>query len=721
MKKLVIIVTLLSVTLLNAITVYYNGEGDDIGEWSIRPNSLATANLTEVYDETLHSRVMQFTDGGVYSLRMPGENIFWVNTTERILSFDMNLDSDFTISAFVQTPNGLRQLFYNRLNLNAGHHNNVANRNIMCSIGHHRMFRVGAGHSGWGNHAEFRNNRDGWVRVTVDLERQLRDTEPNNRVISVLSLRITGTAGRIDNVTLDAPDNIFTHGTRANDWRLSPNTPAGGTVAVVQDAQRGHQVIEFNGANGSNSFTTGARTGNGRWNDRGNDVIQWKMQTEDPYKFIVHVNTRNGLRDLVYNGGKRRDVDDRWWLHSMRAIEERGLDAAHNEIYIGMSIRRHLGDASPDNNNDGIPDYDSGTGPTWQTFTRNLATDLLEFDNGNRLLSVNGVTVIGTNTFEHNSPMIASRIRVDDIQLFMAPVPTGAATHLTAWRLRENSVRIAFRDNSNGEVGFRFINADTGAIIGNQLPATNGVGVNSIGQINGLTAGTDYNVQVETIFNDGRDNIRSLPLAFRTRGDAPNVNSHPVTDLHAWRRRETSVRISFLDNSLGEIGFRYINADTGAVMGNQVAAVNGTGTATIGQINGLTAGTTYRVRVETLFANAQNNNMSAVLTFRTRGAAPVVISHPATDLHFWRRRATSVRISFRDNSEGEIGFRYINANTGAVMGNQVNAVNGTGTATIGQINGLTPNTQYRVRVETLFANAQNNNRSAIITFRTRAN
>jgi len=618
MKKLAIIVTLLSVTLLNAITVYYNGEGDDIGEWSIRPNSLANANLTEVYDETLHSRVMQFTDGGVYSLRMPGENVFWVNTTERILSFDMNLDSDFTISAFVQTPDGLRQLFYNRLSLNAGHHNNVANRNIMCSIGHHRMFRVGRGHSGWGNHPEFRNNRDGWVRVTVDLERQLRDTEPNNRVTRVLSLRVMGTAGRIDNVTLDAPPHIFTHGENANDWRLSPNTPAGGTVAVVQDAQRGHQVIEFNGANGSNSFTTGARTGNGRWNDRGNDVIQWKMQTEDPYKFIVHVNTRNGLRDLVYNGGKRRDVDDRWWVHSMNAIEERGLDAAHNEIYIGMSIRRHLGDDSPDNNNDGFPDYDSGTGPTWQTFTRNLATDLLEFDNGNRLLSVNGVTVIGTNTFEHNSPMIASRIRVDDIQLFMAPVPTGAATHLTAWRRRNHSVRIAFRDNSNGEVGFRFINAQTGAVMGNPLPATNGVGINSIGQINGLIAGTEYQVQVETIFNDGRDNIMSLPLTFRTRGVAPNIISHPADDLHFWRRRATSVRISFRDNSEGEIGFRYINANTGAVMGNQVNAVDGTGTATIGQIDGLTPNTQYRVRVETLFANAQNNNRSAIITFRTR-------------------------------------------------------------------------------------------------------
>ncbi|MCK5855293.1 MAG: hypothetical protein KAG56_08725, partial [Sulfurovaceae bacterium] len=383
-KKIAIATALLCTTTLSAITVYYNGEGDDVGAWSIRPNSAATANLTEVYDEALHSRVMSFTDGGVYSLRMPGEGNFWVNATERMLSFDMSLDSDFTLSVFLQTEGGLRQIFYNRLNINAAHHNNPNNQNIMCSIGHHRMFRVGAGNSGWGNNPEFRNNRDGWVRVTVDLDRQLHDTEPNNEIISVLSMRMAGTAGRIDNVTLDTPPNIFTRGAVANDWALSPNTPAGGTVALVQDNPERGTVIELDGAVGSNSFTAGARVGANRWNLRGNEVIQWKMQTENPYKFIVHTRTQNGLRDLVYHGGKRADVNDQWWLHSMGAIEERGLEANNNEIYIGMSIRRHLGDDSPDTNGDGIPDYDSGTGPTWQTFTRNIATDLLEFDNMNR-------------------------------------------------------------------------------------------------------------------------------------------------------------------------------------------------------------------------------------------------------------------------------------------------------------------------------------------------
>ena len=745
MKKLKIFSTaLLFSASLNATTIYYNGEGNDIGAWSIGDGSLQSSALREVHDDTLNSNVMEFTDGGIYRLRMPGENLFWVNTTERVLSFDMSLDSDFTVSVFVQTPNGLRQLFYNRLNINAGHHNNVANRNILCAIGHNRLFRVGAQNSGWGNNPQHRNNRNGWTRVTVDLEQQLRDTEPNNTITSVLSMRITGTAGRIDNVTLDRPNRVNITSTE-DDWRLSPNTPHGGTKDSIGEGDdignttpEDGEVVEFRGAVNSNSFTAGGRTGNNIWNDRVHDTIQWRLRTQDPYKFIVHVNTQNGLRDLVYHGGKRRADNDQWWLNSMDAIEERGLDSAHNEIYIGLGIRRHLGDASPDNNNDDIPDYDSGTGPTWQTFTRNLATDIAEFENGNRLIAVNGVTIIGTNSFEHNSPMIASNIQTTNVQLFTSIPPTtegdddsdGIATDLHTWRLRETSVRISFVDNANGEAGFRFINADTGEILGNQLPAVTGTGTSTIGQINGLTAGTTYSVRVETLFNDERESSVSEPITFTTTGDTPPPppveTDEEATSLHTWRLRETSVRVSFVDNADGETGFRFINANTGATLGNQLPAVNGRGTSTIGQINGLRAGTTYRVLVHTLFNDGRDTAISQPITFTTDGATPpppppVETDEKATELHRWRVRDNSVRVSFKDNAEGEIGFRFINADTGVQLGNQLPATNGRGTSSIGQINGLTEGTTYRVRVQTLFNDGRATATSDTLEFRTTGN
>ncbi len=729
MRKLNVLSTalLLSATL-NATTVYYNGENNDIGAWSIAPGSHVNSALREVHDNTLNSTVMEFTDGGLYRLRLPGENIFWGNTTERVLSLDMNLDSDFTLNVFVQTEMGLRSIFYNRLNINAGHHNNTANHNILCAIGHNRMFRVGAEDTGWGNNPQHRNNRNGWVRVTLDLEEQLRDTEPDNRITSVLSMRITGTSGRIDNVTLDAPNRV-NRGTWTGAWVVSPNVPAGGTIARVQDSAQRGRVMEFRGVDGSNSFTTGSRTGRHRWNDTVHDIIQWKMQTEDPYKFIVHVNTQNGLRDLVYHGGKRRAdmLNDQWWENSMDAIEERGLED-NGEIYIGLGIRRHLGDESADNNNDGFPDYDSGTGPTWQTFTRNVATDIAEFENGNRLIAINGVTVMGTNEFEHDSPMIDSTIRVDDIQLFTAVVPTEGgddddgddddgedrneeATDLHTWRLRETSLRVSFVDNANGETGFRFINDDTGETLGNQLPATAGTGTASIGQINGLTAGTTYRVRVETLFDDGRDTAVSEPIEFTTVGitpppPPPEETNEEATDLHRWRLRDTSVRVSFVDNANGETGFRFINTDTGRQLGEELPATAGRGTASIGQINGLTPGTTYHVRVQTLFNDGRATATSETLTFTTTGTAPHggTNSNSATNLHRWRLKPTSVKISFTDNSLGEIGFRFVNADTGENMGTLVSPSSGTGGSRIGKINGLRPSTTYRIRVHTLFNN-----------------
>jgi hypothetical protein len=716
MKKLFLLTSLLFINSLSATTIYYNGEGDDVGAWVIRPGSIAGASITEVYDLALRGNVMEFTEEGIYRLQMPN-NQWWNNTDELMLSVDVNFESTFTLDVLVNTTNGVRRLFYNRLNINAGHHNNTVpigddGTRILCAIGHDRLLRAGDLNSGWENHPEHRDNRNGWVRLTMDLQRQLQDTEPDNNIISVLSLRVQQTDGRIDNVTLDAP-NRTTRATQANDWTLTPNTPAGGTVAVVQDNPARGDVIEIDGAVGSNSFTTGAREGANAWNDTVNDSIQWKLQTEDPYKVIVHVNTDNGLRDMVYYGGKRRGLSDRWWEEfgtPNTPIESRGFDEQTNEIFIGMGIRRHLGDASPDSDDeDTFPDYDFGTGPTWQTFTRNLDLDVAEFENGNTLVSINGVTIIGTNTFEHDSPMIDSTIRVDDVQLFASIEPTinESPYDVRRWRLREESVRVSFADNAEGETGFRFVNVDTGEQMGAIRPPLAGREGVDFQQLNGLQPATTYTIRVDALFNDGRATTQSVPVTFTTLGEPPLVDL-PANDLHFWRRRATSVRISFTDNANDEAGFRYINADTGEQMGNDLPATAGTGASSIEQINNLIPATTYHVRVDTFFNDGRATVPSAILEFTTLGNPPPVANEAATNLNPWARRDNSIRISFIDHANGEIGFRYINADTGEQMGNDLAPLAGIGEAGIGQIDGLTAGDTYRVQVQTRFNDGRAN-------------
>jgi hypothetical protein len=811
--RLTTILLLLSLSSLHATTVYYNGEGDDTGEWLIQEDSDPSASLTEVYDTTLNSTVMQFSEAGTYRLRLPNA-LRWENTTENILSFDANMDSFYTIFLFVDTLQGGRKLFFNPLNTHAGHHNNEhlehvgdPGTGIISSYGRHRTHRDNRDHNrGWLNNPNDNNNRNGWVHATIDLNRMLVDIEPNNRVTSVLSLRIAGSAGMIDNVTLNAP-TMSIKSTQVTDWAITSGVPEGGSIERIDEGVPQGNVIQLNGTVESSSFTTGAKEGVDAWNDTQNDIIQWKIKTENWFKVIVHVNTTNGVRDVVYFPER---VDRRF-------------NSETNEIGIGIGNRRHLGDASPDNNDDGIPDYDIGTGGTWQTFTRSIGMEVAEYEEGNSLISINGMTVIGTNSPLHNSAMIESSITIDDIQLFSSPTPSqnesannltssdigtnsatisftdraegesgfrvvdnttgeqigvtlnplenrglqGVATltglqenhtypirietlfddgretlsseiievttierheeaiNLNRWSLRENSVKISFVDQAEGEIGFRLINEATGEALRETLPATTGVGTSSIGRINSLIAGTTYRVVVHTIFDDERATSVSEAIEFTTLGTPPEEhNEEAATDLHRWQLRETTVRVSFIDQAEGEIGFRLIDEATGDPLGNTLPATNGTGTSSIGRINGLTEGTTYRVVVHTLFDDGRATAVSEALEFTTLGTPPDggddIEAHPATDLHRWRLRATSVKISFVDQSEGEAGFRYINADTGEQLGDDLPSSAETGGANIGRINSLTANTTYDIQVQTFFEGETEATLSETMTFITLA-
>ncbi|MCK5854015.1 MAG: hypothetical protein KAG56_02250, partial [Sulfurovaceae bacterium] len=547
-------IALLSTLSLSATTIYYNGEGNDVGDWSIQNGSHQSASLTQIHDTTLNSTVMQFSDAGIYRLRLPN-NQLWDNQTESVLALDVNMETYYTLWVYVDTLQGIRKLFYNPLNVHAGHHNNEHLENvgdsgtgIINSFGRHRTHGDNRNHDrGWINHPNDKNNRDGWVRVILDLDRDLRDIEPQNRITSVFSLKITGTAGMIDNVSLDNPTRT-TRSTLADDWAITEGVVEGGVVNSEEDDQDRGSVIELTGINNSSSFTTGAKEGDNSWTDTQNDIIQWKIKTENWFKVMVHVNTTNGLRDMVYFPERR----------------DRRFNSETSEIGIGIGERRHLGDASPDDDDNGIPDYDIGTGGTWQTFTRNVAMDVNEYEEGNTLVSINGFTVIGTNSALHDSAMVQSSIMIDDLQLFPSIIPTEgnnpppppppppeevdaeAADDLHTWRLRETSVRVSFRDNANGEINFRYINADTGVQMGNTLPATEGTGTSSIGTLNGLTAGTTYRVQVETLFDNGRVTAVSEPITFTTEGDAlpppppppEEADEEAASELHTWRLRE---------------------------------------------------------------------------------------------------------------------------------------------------------------------------------------
>jgi len=413
MKTLKIILLSLFVVIgAEANVVYTDAEDGTINGWNIIDGSLDTALVENVYDQEIGSRVIRLSNGGIYELGGTGGEGSWNNHEDRILSWRMNYADDYTIYVSVTTTNGHRWLFYNDLNVHVGHH----------GTGILNGFGAAQSHNGT------------WQTVTVDLDRELKDTEPNNEIITVNGIRFGGTGGLIDNIMLYTPTHTTyedgEHGTSS--WEISDNDPTGANVVVHYDDEevllRGSvsdpelvppleyayndNVIALDGDAQNNAYTIGAISGEKAWHNRNESTLQWKMRNNNLFTVRVHIETTKGSRDLVYTPDLR----------------DQGLSANGLEIHHGLGWSR---------NGDGV-DYGIGTDNRWLTYTRDLREDLHDYEPDNQLLAVNGMTVQGDTL-------------IDDIQLLSSPMENyvytnntfyfdGEDTTLGGWHMRDDSV-----------------------------------------------------------------------------------------------------------------------------------------------------------------------------------------------------------------------------------------------------------------------------------------
>ncbi|MCK4442475.1 MAG: hypothetical protein KAU90_10745, partial [Sulfurovaceae bacterium] len=345
---------------LEAKTVYFDGEDSSTQAWLNRDNSV----IQNIYNQELDSRVVNLSPG-TYDIGLGGRS--WDNRTERILSWNMNITGAYTIYVRVNTIEGHRWLFYNHLNVDVGFHGS----GILNGIG-------------------WRTNNGTWQKVTVDLDRDLQDTEPNNRIISVEGMRFGGTLGMIDNITLDTPHRtVYEDGENGTThWRITDDTPAGASVTLIAEDSDNDEtrenVISLNGHNEDNAFTIGAEEGVNSWNNQDEHVLQWKMRNSEHFRVIVYVQTVQGNKRLIYTPIRR----------------DNGISTDNLEIHHGLGISRD-GDGTS---------YGLGTDGRWQTYTRDLEDDLRDYDPTNRLIAVNGIAIRG-NTL------------IDDIELLSSVEP----------------------------------------------------------------------------------------------------------------------------------------------------------------------------------------------------------------------------------------------------------------------------------------------------------
>ncbi len=162
----------------------------------------------------------------------------------------------------------------------------------------------------------------------------------------------------------------YENGEDASDWTISDNRPSGATVNSVVD--NGNNVIEFNGSGVRNAYLLGdKRDSSDAWSNDEAKKIKWSMKFNKSFRISVFVETTKGPRVLYYDNRSSKSK-------------------RRTKIHYGLGS-------------------DSSNGE-WKTITRDLESDIQEFESDNELEMVYGFEVRGNGM-------------VDDILLFNSIVP----------------------------------------------------------------------------------------------------------------------------------------------------------------------------------------------------------------------------------------------------------------------------------------------------------
>ncbi len=361
MKKInIILLNLLAfVSLSNATTVYENAEDGKIDGWRVQGNGDEPKNI---HSPALNSQVIRLEGrGGPWILGAVSGDLAWGNSKEKTVSWKMVTGSRYTVYIPVTTKNGTRYLFYNDLP------KRILRHGVKGGILH--------GLGGY-NHSEYKNV---WRDYTRDLEADLKDSEPDNELISVNGFIYSGANVSLDNILLYNPkEHIYEDGSNIAQWIISDNTPNGATIKSITDPQGDHiqgAVIELNGSKLDNAYKINISNST-------DSIIQWKSRFYETYSVSLQVQTTNGARELLYtnsnnytpSGGLRNGGATIW--HEMGGRSLMGQN--------GWEQRRDFG---------AVNDF-------WQTVTRDLNQDIKDFEPNNRFVYISSFEVRGSGLID---------------------------------------------------------------------------------------------------------------------------------------------------------------------------------------------------------------------------------------------------------------------------------------------------------------------------------
>jgi peptidoglycan/xylan/chitin deacetylase (PgdA/CDA1 family) len=142
-------------------------------------------------------------------------------------------------------------------------------------------------------------------------------------------------------------------------WTITDSDPENALVENLYDNTIESKVISLSGASYDNQYRIGNLPNkSGAWNDTQNFNLLWSMKNSDGFLMDVLLKTEKGLRYIRYS-----DHD------------------ADNGIVDDNVIEQGVGS--------------NASNGKWQNFSRDLESDLQEFEHCNHIISVNGIMIRG--------------------------------------------------------------------------------------------------------------------------------------------------------------------------------------------------------------------------------------------------------------------------------------------------------------------------------------
>ncbi len=169
---------------------YEDAEDGSNQRWSVYDNNPAGASVNVIYDDIHQSQVIQLqgdaTHNGYMIGNWAGRSGAWNERERKYLHWDMRFSEWFMFMVNVQTTDGQRYMYYTPSN----HDRGVVNGQYI----HHGLSAV--------------SMNGEWHTFSRNLQEDLQDFEPGNKIVSVDGILIRG-SGEVDNIVMSQHEALL--------------------------------------------------------------------------------------------------------------------------------------------------------------------------------------------------------------------------------------------------------------------------------------------------------------------------------------------------------------------------------------------------------------------------------------------------------------------------------------------------------------------------------